>query len=106
MQDRVGTTMPLDPLYLQMFPTVARYLKRARRERILVVMAGVLSAYVLGRDVLRAYQEGVATTHMLEMPARVNNLEVACQRDYPRRTIVTKAQAQVIVTPEEKKQKP
>jgi hypothetical protein len=65
-------------------------------------MAGVLSVYVLGRDVLRAYQEGVATTHMLEMPARVNNLEVACQRDYPGRSIVTKAQAQVIVTPEEK----
>ena len=98
--------MPLDPLYLQMFPTVARYLKRARRERILVIMAGVLSLYIVGRDLLRAYQEGVATTHMIELPARVNNLEIACQREYPGRSIVTKAQARVIVTQRERERTP
>ena len=95
MQDRVGTTMPLDPLYLQMFPTVARYLKRARRERILVVMAGVLSAYVLGRDLLSAYQGRVATENMHDMVGRINNLETVCQKEYPSRTLVTKAQAAV-----------
>jgi hypothetical protein len=69
-------------------------------------MAGVLSVYVLGRDMLSAYQGRVATENMHDMVGRINNLETVCQKDYPGRSIVTKAQAQVIVTPEEKKQKP
>jgi hypothetical protein len=89
-----------------MFPTLAAQEDRMWWWRAACIIGIILSAYIVGRDLLRAYQEGVATTHMIELPARVNNLEVACQRDYPGRSIVTKAQAQVIVTPEEKKQKP
>jgi hypothetical protein len=85
-----------------MFPTLAAQEDRMWWWRGVCIVGIILSAYVLGRDVLRAYQEGVATTHMIELPARVNNLEVACQRDYPRRTIVTKAQARVIVTQRER----
>ena len=97
---------PLDEISRRMFPTLAAQEDRMWWWRGVCIVGIILSAYVLGRDVLRAYQEGVATTHMLEMPARVNNLEVACQRDYPRRTIVTKAQARVIVTQRERERKP
>ena len=86
----------LDPIYFQMFPTVARYIKKVQRERVLFWIGLAFSAFIMGRDLLRAYQEGVATAHMIELPARINNLEVACQRDYPKRSLVTKPQAQVI----------
>jgi hypothetical protein len=32
---------------------------------------------------------------MHDMVGRINNLETACQKEYPRRTLVTKAQAAV-----------
>ena len=59
------------------------------------MIVSILAVYVLGRDLLSAYQGRVATENMHDMVRRVNNLEAACQREYPSRAKITKAQAQV-----------
>lgn len=88
---------PLDPVTARCFPSLARYARKVRRREILALVGIVLSGYIVGRDVLSAYQGRVATEHMLGMMGRVNSLEAACQRDYPRRLTMTKAAAQVTV---------
>lgn len=88
---------PLDEVTQRMFPTLAAYARRVRRRELLAMAGITLSAYVLGRDVLRAYREGIATENMLSMVTRVNEIEAQCQRDNPRRFTITKAAAQVSV---------
>ena len=86
---------PLDEVTQRMFPTLAAYARRVRRRELLAMAGITLSAYVLGRDVLRAYREGIATENMLSMVTRVNEIEGQCQRESPRKFVLTKAQAQV-----------
>lgn len=93
---------PLDSVSARMFPSLAAYAKKVRRRELLALVCIAISAYVLGRDALSAYRERVATEHMLAVVMRVNNLESACQKDYPKRSLVTKAQAAVIVAQREK----
>ena len=88
---------PLDEITQRMFPTLAAYARRVRRRELLAMAGITLSAYVLGRDVLRAYREGIATENMLSMVTRVNEIEEQCQRERPKRLIMTKAQAQISV---------
>lgn len=87
---------PLDPVHARLFPSLARYARTVRRRELLALTGLALSGYVLGRDLLSAYQGRVATEHMLAIVGRVNELESACQREYPRRLTVTKAAAQVL----------
>ena len=86
---------PLDEVTQRMFPRLAAYARRVRRRELLAMAGITLSAYVLGRDVLRAYREGIATENMLSMVTRVNEIEAQCQRERPKRLIMTKAQAQI-----------
>lgn len=88
--------MTLDPIYARLFPTLARYAHQVRRRELLALAGLALSGYVLGRDLLSAYQGRVATEHMMGIVGRINNLEETCQKDYPRRLTVTKAAAQVL----------
>ena len=88
---------PLDPISARMFPTLAAYARKVRRRELLAMAGITLSAYVLGRDVLRAYREGIATENMLSMVTRVNEIEEQCQRESPRKFVLTKAAAQVHV---------
>ena len=87
---------PLDDVTRRLFPTLARYARTVRRRERLALAGLVLSAYIIGRDVLSAYQGRVATEHMLAMVGRVNELEGVCQREYPKRLTITKAAAQVL----------
>jgi len=84
---------PLDDITCRMFPTLARYARKVRRREIVALIGIALSAYVLGRDLLSAYQGRVATQNMQAMVGRVNNLETVCQKEYPKRFTVTKAEA-------------
>lgn len=86
---------PLDPVTARCFPSLARYVRKVRRRDRLAFVGIVLSAYVLGRDLLSAYQGRVATQNMSAMVGRVNDLEGKCQKEYPKRLTLTKAQAQV-----------
>ena len=88
---------PLDAVSARLFPSLAAYARKVRRRELLAMAGITLSAYVLGRDVLRAYREGIATENMLSMVTRVNEIEAQCQRDNPRRFTITKAAAQVSV---------
>lgn len=87
----------LDDITARMFPTLAKYARTVRRRELLALTGIVLSGYVLGRDLLSAYQGRVATEHMMGMVGRVNNLEETCQKDFPKRLTMTKGAAQVIV---------
>lgn len=87
---------PLDDITARMFPTLARYARTVRRRELLALAGIVLSGYVLGRDLLSAYQGRVATEHMMGMLGRINSLEDTCQQTYPQRLTVTKAAAQVL----------
>ena len=93
--ERDSQMTPLDPISARMFPTLAAYARKVRRRELLAMAGITLSAYVLGRDVLRAYREGIATENMLSMVTRVNEIEEQCQRERPKRLIMTKAQAQI-----------
>ena len=86
---------PLDPISSRMFPTLAAYARKVRRRELLALVAIVLSAYVLGRDMLSAYQGRVAAENMLAVVTRVNEIEAQCQQAQPRRFVLTKAAAQV-----------
>lgn len=86
----------LDDVTLRCFPSLAAYIREVRRRELLALVGLVLSAYVIGRDALSAYQGRVATENMLGVIGRVNNLEETCQKDYPKRLTMTKPQAQVI----------
>jgi len=86
---------PLDAVSARLFPSLAAYARKVRRRELLAMAGITLSAYVLGRDVLRAYREGIATENMLSMVTRVNEIEEQCQRERPKRLIMTKAQAQI-----------
>ena len=88
-------TPPLDAVSARLFPSLAAYARKVRRRELLALVGIILSAYVLGRDLLSAYQGRVATENMHDMVGRINNLETACQKEYPKRAIVTKAQAAV-----------
>ena len=82
----------LDPVTQRMFPTLARYARKVHRRELLALVGITLSAYVLGRDALSAYQGRVATENMLAMVTRVNEIEAQCQKEYPKRFSLTKAQ--------------
>lgn len=86
----------LDPIHRRLFPSLARYETRLRRRSILALIGLAVSAWIIGRDMLSAYQGRVATEHMLAVMARVDNLEGQCQREFPQRLTITKAQAQVL----------
>lgn len=85
----------LDEISRRMFPTLAAQEDRMWWWRGVCIVGIILSAYVLGRDLLSAYQGRVATENMHDMVGRINNLETVCQKEYPSRTLVTKAQAAV-----------
>ena len=86
---------PLDDITQRLFPTLAAYARKVRRRELIAMVGIVLSAYVLGRDMLRAYRDGVATENMLAMVTRVNEIEQQCQQESPRKFVLTKAAAQV-----------
>lgn len=92
---------PLDDITARMFPTLARYCRTVRRRELLALAGIALSGYVLGRDMLSAYQGRVATEHMMGMLGRINSLEETCQKDFPKRLTMTKGAAQVIVQQKE-----
>lgn len=91
----------LDPVTAQMFPTVAAHERRARRFMVAALICIVVSAFIIGRDVLSAYQLRVAQENMSAMVGRVAALEDQYQRDHPGLR-VTKAHAQTIVAKIEK----
>lgn len=64
-----------------------------RRRILIATLLSILAIYVLGRDMLSAYQGRVATQNMSAIVGRVNDLEEKCQREYPKRLITTRAQA-------------
>ena len=84
---------PLDDVTQRLFPTLAAYARKVRRREILALIGTTLSAYIIGRDLLSAYQGRVATQSMQAMVGRVNSLEATCQKAYPGRLKVTKVQA-------------
>lgn len=84
---------PLDDVTRRLFPSLARYARQVRRRELLALVGITLSAYVIGRDLLSAYQGRVATQNMGAMVVRVNNLEENCQKALPERFKVTKYQA-------------
>ena len=96
---------PLDPITCRLFPSLASYVRKVRRRELLAMAGITLSAYVLGRDVLRAYREGIATENMLSMVTRVNEIEAQCQRESPRKFVLTKAAAQVHVQKREEERR-
>jgi hypothetical protein len=85
---------PLDPVEARLFPTLAAYARKARRRSILALIGLTLSVYIIGRDVLSAYQGRVATENMQAVVRRVNDLEAHCQKTSPSQFITTKTQAQ------------
>ena len=87
----------LDPLQARLFPTLAAYARDLRRREILAFIGVALSAYIIGRDLLSAYQGRIATENMLAVVTRVNELESQCQQAYPKKFTVSKSLAQVIV---------
>jgi len=84
---------PLDEITRRMFPTLAAQEDRMWWWRGVCIVGIILSAYVLGRDVLSAYQGRVATENMSAMVGRVNHMEEMCQKEYPARLKTTKVQA-------------
>lgn len=84
---------PLDEITARMFPTLAKCERQMRRRILSTTILSILAVYVLGRDLLSAYQGRVATQNMLATVTRINALEEKCQRDYPKRLVMTKAQA-------------
>jgi hypothetical protein len=85
----------LDPITVRLFPTLAAYTRKVRRRELLALIGITLSAYLLGRDLLSAYQSRAATENMTAMVGRVNSLETTCQKEHPKRFVTTKAQAAV-----------
>ena len=88
---------PLDAVSSRLFPTLAAYARKVRKREILALVGIALSAYIIGRDMLSAYQGRIATENMLAVVTRVNELESQCQQAYPKRFNVSKALAQVLV---------
>ena len=86
---------PLDDITKRLFPSLAAYAHKVRRRELLAMVLSVLAVYVIGRDMLRAYRDGVATENMLAVVARVNEIEQQCQQERPRKFILTKAAVQV-----------
>ena len=80
----------LDPITQRMFPTLAAYAHKVRRRELVALVGITLSVYVLGRDLLSAYQSRVAAENMSAMVGRVNNLETTCQKEHPKRFVATK----------------
>jgi len=98
---------PLDPIQERLFPSLATYVRRVRWEEAIALILTVLSAYIIGRDILSAYQSRVATENMLAVVTRVNEIEAQCQKEYTRRFVITKAAAQVSAAKrEEERRKP
>lgn len=87
------TMKPLDEVSARMFPTLDRYARQVRRRSIFALIALTVSAYIIGRDVLSAYQMRVARENMATMVSHVAALEDQYQRDHPALR-VSKAQAQ------------
>jgi len=84
---------PLDPVEARLFPSLAKYARKVRRRGLLALIGIALSAYVLGRDVLSAYQGRVAASLMLACLPRQQALETQYQRDHVKSLTVSKAQA-------------
>lgn len=84
---------PLDPVSRHMFPTLAATEDRMWWWRAVYIIGIILSAYILGRDLLSAYQSRVATENMQAMVGRVNTLETTCQKEHPKRFVATKNDA-------------
>jgi len=83
---------PLDPVSSSLFPSLAAYARKVYRRELLALVLIILSAYIIGRDALSAYQGRVATENMMAMVPRVNDLEVQSQKECPRKFVITKAQ--------------
>ena len=96
---------PLDAVSARLFPSLAAYARNVRRRELLALIGTALSAYVLARDALGAYQGRVATEGLHAMLQRVNEIEERCQGS--RKLITSKAAAQVIVQQiEDKRREP
>lgn len=76
-------TPPLDPVTARLFPTLAAYARKVRRREIIALVGIALSLYIIGRDVLSAYQLRVAKENMSAMVGHVAALEDQYQRDHP-----------------------
>lgn len=85
--------MPLDDVTRRCFPTLAACENRMRRRILFATLLSILAVYVLGRDLLSAYQGRVATQNMTAMVGRVNEWEEKCQKASPEKFRVTKFQA-------------
>ena len=97
---------PLDPIACRLFPSLAAYARKVRRRELLAFVGITVSVYVLGRDLLSAYQGRVATENMLAMVTRVNQIEGQCQRTYPKRFLTTRGEAAAIIGQQEKERTP
>jgi hypothetical protein len=100
------TLKGLDPVSARLFPSLAAYARKVRRRELLALMGLALSAYIIGRDALSAYQGRVATENMLAMVTRVNLIENQCKKEYPKRFLTTRGEAAAIIGRQDKERIP
>ena len=96
---------PLDPVTARLFPTFAAYVRWVRRlalvcSHLLLFLAGVAITFLF-----LGYHQHIATENQGQLIGRVAVLEAQCQRDFPRKFVLTKAAAQVSVQKREEERR-
>ena len=88
---------PLDPVEVKLFPSLARYARRAWWFIVVSVVVLLCALSFAGGVVLGSYRGRVADENYHAVVLRINNLEQFTQEHHPKSLRTTRAQAIAII---------